>query len=99
MPGNNTGNAALNAIDNSLFRPNQAPALGAVGSPGIAGVATTFKGPSIKAYRERTKYQEWEFVYEPTKNQPGPVAGSKVNVVIQLGQAGASGQNPSNAER
>lgn len=89
LPGNNTGNAALNAIDNALFRPNQAPALGAVGSPGIAGVATTFKGPSIKAYRERTKYQEWEFVYEPNKNQPG----ASQTGVNQPGQAGALGQN------
>ena len=71
LPGNNSGNAALNAIDNALFRPNQAPLAGTTGSPGIAGVASTFKGPSIKAYRERTKYQEWEFVYEPTTNQPG----------------------------
>ncbi len=71
LPGNNSGNAALNAIDNALFRPNQAPAAGATGSPGIAGVASKFKGPSIKAYREKTKYQEWEFVYDPTTNQPG----------------------------
>ncbi len=73
-------NAALDAINNQLFRPNQAPATnGPVGSPGIAGVASKFEGPSIKAYRERTKYQEWEFVYEPGANQPG--------------QTGAPGQN------
>jgi hypothetical protein len=73
-------NAALDAINNQLFRPNQAPAAnGPVGSPGIAGVASKFEGPSIKAYRERTKYQEWEFVYEPGANQPG--------------QTGAPGQN------
>ena len=71
LPGNNSGNAALTAIDNALFRPNQAPAAGGTGSPGIAGVASTFKGPSIKAYHERTKYQEWEFVYDPTTSQPG----------------------------
>src|SRR5262249_30474622 len=58
LPNNNTGNAALNSIDNGLFRPNQAPAAGATGSPGIAGVASKFKGPSIKTYRERTKYEE-----------------------------------------
>ncbi len=74
------GNAALDAINNQLFRPNQAPAAGAMGSPGIAGVASKFEGPSIKAYRERTKYQEWEFVYEPATNQPG--------------QTGVPGQNP-----
>jgi hypothetical protein len=71
LPGNNTNNPALNAIDNTLFRPNQAPAAGASGAPGIAGVASKFKGPSIKAYHEKTKYQEWEFVFEPATNQPG----------------------------
>ena len=92
LAGNNAGNAALNAIDNTLFRPNQAPATGPTGSPGIAGVASTFKGPSIKAYRDRTKYQEWEFVYEPTTNQPG-APGTNQNGLNQNGQPGAAGQN------
>ena len=38
--------------------------------PGIAGVATKYKGPSIKVYAERQKYQEWEFVYDPQKDGP-----------------------------
>jgi hypothetical protein len=98
LPGNNSGNAALNAIDNTLFRPNQAPVAGPTGSPGIAGVASTFKGPSIKAYRERTKYQEWEFVYEPTTNQPGAnQPGLNQNGLNQNGQTGAAGQNPQQA--
>jgi hypothetical protein len=95
LPGNNSGNAALNAIDNALFRPNQAPAAGPTGSPGIAGVASTFKGPSIKAYRDRTKYQEWEFVFEPATNQPGAAQpGLSQPGANQSGQAGATGQNP-----
>jgi hypothetical protein len=93
LPGNNTSNPALNAIDNALFRPNQAPAAGATGAPGIAGVASKFKGPSIKAYHERTKYQEWEFVYEPTTNQPA-AAGANQPGLNQAGQSGAAGQNP-----
>ena len=108
LPSNNSGNAALNAISNSLFRPNQAPAAGPTGSPGIAGVASTFKGPSIKTYRERTKYQEWEFVYEPITNQPGANQnglnqsglnqnGLNQNGVNQPGQTGAAGQNPQQA--
>lgn len=97
---NNTGsNPALNAIDNSLFRPNQAPTTGPTGSAGIAGVASTFKGPSIKAYKERTKYQEWEFVYEPAINQPGAPgqAGANPLGANPLGQAGAQGQNSTGA--
>ena len=98
LPGNNAGNAALNAIDNALFRPNQAPATGPTGSPGIAGVASKFKGPSIKAYRERIKYQEWEFVYEPATNQPGAPGTNQPGLnqpgANQPGQSGAAGQNP-----
>jgi hypothetical protein len=106
LPGspasNTSGNAALNAIDNALFRPNQAPATGPTGSPGIAGVASKFKGPSIKAYKERTKYQEWEFVYEPAANAPnaGP-PGATQPAANPLGQPGglsppaaAPGQTP-----
>ncbi len=96
---NTSSNPALNAIDNSLFRPNQAPATGPTGSPGIAGVASTFKGPSIKAYKERTKYQEWEFVFLPAVNQPGAPgqAGANPLGANPLGQPGAQGQNPTGA--
>ena len=47
---------------------------------GIAGVASKREGPSIKSYRDRTKYQEWEFVFDASA-RTGP-------------QAGAPGQNP-----
>ena len=103
LPGGTSSNPALSAIDNSLFRPNQGPATGGpTGSPGIAGVASTFKGPSIKAYKERTKYQEWEFVYEPAVNQPGaanqpgnnnPLGGSQPGANQPGAQPGAPGQN------
>lgn len=93
------GNPALGSIDNALFRPNQAPTAGPTGSPGIAGLASTFKGPSIKAYKERTKYQEWEFVYEPAVNQPGAPgqAGANPLGANPLGQPGAQGQNSTGA--
>lgn len=96
---NTSGNAALTSIGNSLFRPNQAATTGPTGSPGIAGVASTFKGPSIKAYKERTKYQEWEFIYEPAVNQPGAPgqAGANPLGANPLGQPGAQGQNSTGA--
>jgi hypothetical protein len=28
-------------------------------------VATKFKGESIRIYNEKTKYTEWEFLYDP----------------------------------
>jgi hypothetical protein len=62
-------------------------------------MASTFKGPSIKAYKERTKYQEWEFVYEPAVNQPGAPgqAGANPLGANPLGPAGAQGQNSTGA--
>jgi len=36
---------------------------------GIAGVASEFKGPSIMVYHERQKYNEWEFVYDQSKDR------------------------------
>ncbi|MDP9114080.1 MAG: hypothetical protein M3O20_10420 [Acidobacteriota bacterium] len=110
VPG--TGGTAssnpLTGIGNALFRPNEAATTGPTGSAGIAGVASTFKGPSIKAYKERTKYQEWEFVYEPAVNQPSAAGQSAANPLgtnslganplgAPAGQAGAQGQNSTGA--
>lgn len=36
---------------------------------GIAGVASESKGPAIKVYNERKKYNEWEFVYDQAKDR------------------------------
>jgi hypothetical protein len=36
---------------------------------GIAGVATTLEAEGIKVYNERTKYNEWEFVYDFRKDR------------------------------
>jgi len=35
---------------------------------GIAGVASKFKGPSIKVFDEQQRYEKWEFVYDPKKD-------------------------------
>ena len=63
-------NSALGMIGDLIRNPRGGP--GTTGSAfnnggvqgGIAGVATNYKGPSIKIYKERQKYQEWEFVYD-----------------------------------
>lgn len=36
---------------------------------GIAGVATTMEAEGIKVYNERTKYNEWEFIYDFRKDR------------------------------
>lgn len=91
------GNPALNAVQNSLFsarQPNSgfnsgnAPSGGAVG---IAGVATKYKGPSIKVVNERKKYQEWEFVYDMKKDK-SLLGAAGVNQ-LQNAQNPGQGQN------
>lgn len=62
-----------------LFTPRQGPAVPAQSSgaaapgpqrlgAGIAGVASTLEANSIRVYKERTKYNEWEFVYDAAKD-------------------------------
>lgn len=34
---------------------------------GLAGVASTYKGHSVKRYNEQDEYQKWEFYYEAGK--------------------------------
>jgi len=92
MPGGPGGTfgAAPNSQGTSL---TAAPAAATTAAPagqqvigaGLAGVASKREQEGIKTYNERTKYNEWEFVYDiskdPTKNPNANMAGA----------AGASG--------
>ncbi|MEQ1946584.1 MAG: hypothetical protein ABL995_05315 [Bryobacteraceae bacterium] len=70
-PGGGANSGALGAINGVLSGQNANGLPGGnATSPGIAGVASKFEGPSIKSYGERLKYQEWEFVFDPSANQP-----------------------------
>lgn len=76
--GNSIGaqNQATQAINQMLTNPNPTPGAGlgtAAGmtAGGIAGVATNYKGPSIKIYGGRQKYQEWEFIFSLDNGQNG----------------------------
>ena len=101
--GNNSsnsagGNAALNSIQNSLFsaRPSSSSFSNGNsnttgGGVGIAGVATKYKGPSIKVVNERKKYQEWEFVYDMKKDK-SLLGAAGVNA-LQNAQNPGQGQN------
>jgi hypothetical protein len=91
MPGTGgTFVAAPNSQGTSLTTapvaaPTAAPAGQQVIGAGIAGVASKREQEGIKTYNDRTKYNEWEFVYDiskdPTKNPNANMAGA----------AGASG--------
>jgi len=65
--------------------------VGQVIGGGIAGVASKREQEGIKVYRDKTKYNEWEFVYDITKDQSR--AGGAVPGQQQQGQ-----QQPGNAQ-
>ena len=68
-------NPALDAINNLLRTPRQPPNAAGTNNPlntgGLAGVASTYEGPSIKVYKERSKYNEWEFIFDLKQGIPG----------------------------
>ena len=67
-------NAATQLIQNILTTPRQGGLPGAqpagqqVGG-GIAGVASTSENPSIMVYNDRTSYNEWEFIFDFSKQK------------------------------
>ena len=88
MPGQNQ---ALNLINQILTTPRAGglagtsqPMAGAMIGPGIAGVASTLERKGIKIYNEKEKYNEWEFIYDLTKDTKGTAQTA--------GIAGAPGQ-------
>jgi hypothetical protein len=80
QPASQDSNSALNLINQLLTNPRQnttqtTPVSGGqVG--GIAGIASTHRGPSIKVYKDQTQYELWEFVFSATNSTvPGAGAG------------------------
>jgi len=95
--GGGTQNAGLAAINNLLTMPSTSPNMPGtapnMSAGGIAGVASPFKGSSIKVYKERSKYQEWEFIFE-LKNNATPGQQAPANP-LQTGTNGLNPQSPS----
>ncbi|MGD0014152.1 MAG: hypothetical protein ABSD56_06975 [Bryobacteraceae bacterium] len=61
---------------------------------GIAGVASKFEGAGIKIYGDRTKYNEWEFIYDVRKDpSTAPGRSGSLGVPTALGgqATGATG--------
>jgi hypothetical protein len=96
-------NNALGMIQNMLTTPQQ-PQNGnmtAMGAGGLAGVASTYKAPSIKIYKDRQKYNEWEFIFDLKSAMPGQGQGGMPGLgqgaptgPNQNGQPGQNGTNP-----
>jgi hypothetical protein len=80
-------NTALQAITQILTSPNTRGLSTAVQTSsaqqplqagGIGGVASRLESESIKIYNERSKYNEWEFIYDPRQDRTGGVASMQV---------------------
>jgi hypothetical protein len=89
-----TGSSAGNLINQLLTQPRQqsATAVGAAGANGIAGIASKAEMEGIMLYKDRSAYDEWEFVFDATRTAVaglgagmgnGPMAGNPQ----QTGQA------------
>lgn len=98
--GPGTSNPAMQLIQQLLTSPT--PRAGAAAAPaqalaqqpqigGIAGVASKREAESIKVYNERTKYNEWEFVYDVRQD---PLAMAALMRQGQGGQQAPAGGVP-----
>jgi hypothetical protein len=88
-----TNQSASNLIQQILTTPRQPPSsvtgftTGNTG--GIAGVASTAEGKGIHKVNDRTKYKEWEFVYDLKKDKTvvgAAAVNAQQNVQTQMQQ-------------
>jgi hypothetical protein len=96
-------NQATQMINNILTSPRTQPTPngqqgGQQVGGGIAGVASTSESPSIMVYNDRTNYNEWEFIFDLTKqraaaNPNGGVVGTPAQN-IGTGIAPTAGAQP-----
>jgi hypothetical protein len=98
------GNAGLQQVQNQLAGNQIGTGLSQSGSSafnnnnsiggGIAGVASKYKGPSIKVYDDQQRYEKWEFIYDPKKdsalNKGLPQQQAVTNPGNTLGQSSGS---------
>jgi len=60
-----------------------------VGGTGMAGVASTAELEGIMVYNDRTAYNEWEFIFDPTKVPPIPPPPGGSSGGVPANQVGA----------
>ncbi len=109
-PQPNIGADAARMIQDALTRPRpggfpgvqpQQTQQGNVIGGGIAGVASKYEGEAIKRYNERSKFDEWEFVYDRRNDRsaqqqmPGGMPGQQMPGGMRPpGQQGPQGGQP-----
>jgi len=94
--------AAAAIINQILMSPNPRGLAGVQGAQGnllgggIAGVASKAESDSIMVYNDHSKYNEWEFVYDPAKEKPlpNPVRGGATGTPASQMGSTPSGPSP-----
>lgn len=116
VPSEAAQNPALQLIRDILTKPRpgglaavqqqqQAPTPGGqIMGGGIAGVASTLEAEAIMVYNERSKYNEWEFIYDFRKDpvrmrQLGVAPGGAGQLPGAAQQPGSQGQAAPSLER
>jgi type II secretory pathway pseudopilin PulG len=101
------GNPALQLIQQILTTPRPPGMQGAAAAPvgamipgGVAGVATLYEAEGIMVFGERTKYNEWEFIYDYRQEQSAAAASAALGAGVgsqanPLGAAQPSEPKPS----
>jgi hypothetical protein len=108
QPGMTTGgqNEAARMIQQLLTTPrpggiptNNSGMQGTTIGGGIAGVASLSEDEGILVYNERTTYNEWEFIYDPTKEKriANPNAGVIGTSADKLGSTSSSSSSGSSS--
>jgi hypothetical protein len=93
--------AAAKMINDLLMKPNPRGLAGVQGAQGnlmgggIAGVASKAESDSIMIYNDHSMYNEWEFIYDPTKEKPLPNPAGGGSIGTPASQMGSqSGMTP-----
>jgi len=92
--------AAAAIINNILMTPNPRGLAGVQNTQGnlmgggIAGVASVAESDSIMIYNDHSKYNEWEFIFDPTKERPLPNPSGGGAIGTPASQMGTSPFTP-----
>jgi hypothetical protein len=97
QPTNSTGATTQAGFGNNTNNTGtplpQQPAGQTIGG-GIAGVASKLEQEGVKVYRDRTSYNEWEFVYDITKDTARGGAGAQATPNPAANPANNSNTSP-----
>jgi type II secretory pathway pseudopilin PulG len=83
----------------SSLQPALQPAQGSGPRAGLMGVTSESEETSIRVYKGRTKYNQWQFVYAQASGRPGgpgarPMPGRPGGRPGRPGRPGSQGQSP-----